>query len=133
LKIHYPPFRSELERRMADLARTRPGAMIVHPDGLFMFNRRRIIEFAAAARIPAMYGFAEIVEEGRLMAYATAFADLYRRAVPLVDKILRGAKPSEIPVEQPPRFGLTVNLATAKALGLAIPRPVLLRADRLIE
>jgi putative ABC transport system substrate-binding protein len=96
-------------------------------------NRIRINTLALAARLPTMHGVREFVEAGGLMSYAANFPDLWRRAAHLVDKILRGAKPGEIPVEQPTKFDLVINLTTAKALGLTIPESFLLRADEVIE
>ncbi len=96
-------------------------------------NRLRINTFALAARLPTMHGFREHVEAAGLVSYGPNFADLWRRAAGFVDKILRGAKPGDIPVEQPTKFDLFVNLTTAKALGLTIPESFLLRADEVIE
>jgi putative ABC transport system substrate-binding protein len=111
----------------------RPGALYVAPDPLMYTNRIRINTLALAARLPTMHGVREFVEAGGLMSYAANFPDLWRRAAHLVDKILRGAKPGEIPVEQPTKFDLVINLTTAKALGLTIPESFLLRADEVIE
>ena len=96
-------------------------------------NRIRINILAAAARLPTMYLIREYVEAGGLMSYGPNFPDLFRRAADLVDKILRGAKPGDIPVEQPTKFDLVINLTTAKALGLTIPESFLVRADEVIE
>jgi putative ABC transport system substrate-binding protein len=102
-----------------------------HP--VFIANRKRILDFAAKNRLPAIYYATEFVEDGGLMSYAPHFADLYRRAAVYVHKILKGAKPADLPVEQPMKFELVINLKTAKALGLTIPQLLLLRADRVIE
>lgn len=96
-------------------------------------NRMRINTFALAARLPTMSDFREFVEAGGLMSYGPNFTDLYRRAADFVDKILRGAKPADIPIEQPTKFDLVINLTTAKALGLNVPRSLLARADEVIE
>ncbi len=96
-------------------------------------NRIRINILAAAARLPTMYLIREFVEAGGLMSYGPNFPDLFRRAADLVDKILRGAKPGDIPVEQPTKFDLVINLTTAKVLGLTVPPSLLARADEVIE
>jgi putative ABC transport system substrate-binding protein len=108
-------------------------ALYVVSDPLVNTNRVRINTLAVAARLPTMHGFREFVEAGGLMSYAANFPDLFRRAADYVDKILRGAKPGEIPVEQATKFDLVVNLTTAKALGLTIPESFLARADEVIE
>jgi putative ABC transport system substrate-binding protein len=109
------------------------GAVVQLDDVLFTTQRRRVVELAAKHQLPAMYGFREFVDAGGLMAYGPSWPDLYRRAAALVDKILKGAKPADLPIEQPTKFELVVNLRTAKALGLTIPQSVLLRADEVIE
>jgi putative ABC transport system substrate-binding protein len=111
----------------------RAEALYVCADPLLFTNRIRIITLARGARLPTMHGFREYVEGGGLISYGVNFPDLFRRAADLVDKILRGTKPADIPVEQPTRFDLVVNLKTAKALGLTIPESFLLRADEVIE
>jgi putative ABC transport system substrate-binding protein len=111
----------------------RANALYVCSDPLVNANRSRINTLALAARLPTMHGFREYVEVGGLMSYGPSFPDLYRRAAEFVDKILRGAKPADIPIEQPTKFDLIVNLTTAKALGLDVPATVLARADEVIE
>jgi putative tryptophan/tyrosine transport system substrate-binding protein len=111
----------------------RADALFVVLDPLLSNNRRTIATLALSARLPTMHGLRELVEAGGLMSYAANFPDLFRRTAGLVDKILRGVKPAEIPVEQPTKFDLVVNLTTAKALGLTIPDSFLLRADEVIE
>jgi putative tryptophan/tyrosine transport system substrate-binding protein len=113
----------------------KPGidALYVTPDPLILANRIRINTFALAARLPTMHGLREYVEAAGLMAYGSNFPDLFRRAGDYVDKILRGAKPSDLPVEQPTKFDLIINLITAKALRLTIPPTLLARADEVIE
>jgi putative tryptophan/tyrosine transport system substrate-binding protein len=92
--------------------------------------RAKIVDFAAKSRLPAMYGSSDYVDAGGLMSYAANFTDLYRRAAVYVDKILKGTKPADLPVEQPTKFEFVINLNTAKALNLTIPQSVLFRADR---
>jgi putative ABC transport system substrate-binding protein len=92
-------------------------------------ERKRLVDLAARNRLPAVYPWREAVDAGGFMAYGANFADLFRRAATYVDKILKGAKPGELPVEQPTKFELVVNLKTAKALGLTIPQPLLQRAE----
>ncbi len=108
-------------------------ALYVVLDPLVNTNRVRINTLALAARLPTMHGFGEFVEGGGLISYAPNFASLYRRIAEFVDKILRGAKPTDLPVEQPTKFDLVINLITAKALGLEIPPTLLARADEVIE
>jgi ABC-type uncharacterized transport system substrate-binding protein len=109
------------------------GALVVVDDPLTVSSRTLIVSFAAQHRLPAMYGFREFAEAGGLMAFGANLADLYRRAPVYVDKILKGAKPADLPVEQPAKFDLVINLKTAKALGLTIPPSLLARADQVIE
>ncbi len=108
-------------------------ALYVCGDPLAVTNRVRINTLALGARLPTMFGAREYVEAGGLMSYGANFLDLYRRTAELVDKVLRGSKPADIPVEQPTKFDLIINLTTAKALGLKIPPTVLARADEVIE
>jgi putative ABC transport system substrate-binding protein len=126
-------------QRIEDIAlafealRGRADALYIASDPLINTNRVRITTLVLAARLPTMHGFREYVEAGGLMSCGPSAPDLYRRAADFVDKILRGTKPSDIPVEQPTKFDLVINLTTAKALGLAIPESFLLRADEVIE
>ena len=113
--------------------RDRADALYLSPDPLLMTNRTRINILAVGERLPTMHGIREYVEAGGLMSYGPNIPDLLRRAADFVDKILRGAKPADIPVEQPTKFDLIINLTTAKALKLTIPEALLLRADELIE
>jgi ABC-type uncharacterized transport system substrate-binding protein len=108
-------------------------ALFVCPDATINANHARINTLALGARLPTMHGAKESVEVGSLMSYGPNYPDLYRRAADYVDKILRGAKPADLPVEQPTKFDLVVNLVTAKALGLTVPPPLLARADEVIE
>jgi len=100
---------------------------------MFFNERRRLVDLAAKNRLPVVYTQREFVDAGGLLAYGANIADMYRRAVTFVDKILKGAKPADLPFEQPVKFELVINLKTAKALGLTIPPSILLRADQVIE
>jgi putative ABC transport system substrate-binding protein len=102
-------------------------------DPLTVAQRKRIVELAASHRLPAVYALREFIEAGGLSSYATSLVDQYRRAASYVDKILKGAKPGDLPVEQPIAFELWINLKTAKALGLTISQSLLHRADQVIE
>jgi putative ABC transport system substrate-binding protein len=113
--------------------KARADAVYVVTDPLVSANRVRINTLALGARLPTIYGFRELAESGGLMCYGPYFPALYRRTAEFVDKILRGTKPADIPVEQPTKFELVINLTTAKALGLTVPETLLLRADEVIE
>jgi putative ABC transport system substrate-binding protein len=108
-------------------------ALLVLPSPIFSAHRRVLIKLAASYRLPAFYEFKEYVEDGGLMSYGPSITDMYRRAASYVDRILNGAKPGDLPIERPTKFDLVINLKTAKALGLTIPRSLLIRADQLIE
>jgi putative ABC transport system substrate-binding protein len=116
-----------------DALKGRADAMYVCDEGLVNANHVRINTLALGARLPTIHGFREWVEAGGLMSYGPNFPGLYRRAAELVDKVLRGTKPSEIPVEQPTKFDLVINLTTAKVLGLTVPPTLLALADGVIE
>jgi putative tryptophan/tyrosine transport system substrate-binding protein len=105
----------------------------VSADSMLYQHRVRLAQLVAKTRLPAMWGLREYAQAGGLMAYSTDLDDLARRAATFVDKILKGARPADLPVEQPSKFDLIINLKTAKALGLAIPPSVLARADQVIE
>jgi putative tryptophan/tyrosine transport system substrate-binding protein len=111
----------------------RVDALIVPPDALLLGHRIRINTLALGARLPTMHGSREYVEAGGLMSYGPNYSDLFRRAADYVDRILRGAKPADLPVEQPTKFDLIINLTTGKVLGLTIPQTLLARADEVIE
>ena len=111
----------------------RAGALVVGVDALTWANRRSIVDLAAKNRLPAIYAAREFVDAGGLIAYGVSYPHLYRRAASFVDKILKGAKPADLPIEQPTEFELVINLKTAKALGLTIPQSLLARADEVIQ
>ena len=117
----------------AAMAKERAAALVVIGSPTFLADQRRIADLAAKHRLPAMYSFKEHSEIGGLMSYGASQADVVRRAARYVDKILKGARPADLPIEQPTKFELVINLKTAKALGLTIPQSLLLRADRVIE
>ena len=123
----------DIDAALSNMTRERPDALFLVADALTILNRKRIIDFAATHHIPAMYEFSFYVRDGGLMSYGPTMDDMFRRAAPYVDKILKGAKPGELPVEQPTRYYLHVNLNTAKTLDLTIPQPLLLRADEVIQ
>jgi putative ABC transport system substrate-binding protein len=123
----------EFDRAFSAIAAEQADALLVLPGPLLFSQRRRIVDFATQHRLPLMYGAREIVEAGGLISYGPSIDDLVRRSATYVDKILKGAKPADLPVEQPTKFELVINLKTAKALGLTIPPSVLARADELIE
>jgi putative ABC transport system substrate-binding protein len=124
---------TEFADAFALIARERPDALLVSHGAATNAKRRLIAEFAAENRLAAMYSFREAVEVGGLIAYGVELADLFRRAAGYVDRILKGAKPAELPVERPTKFQLVINLKTAKALGLEVPPTLLARADEVIE
>jgi ABC-type uncharacterized transport system substrate-binding protein len=117
----------------ATFAKERLGAIVVSSDALFMTHRHRIAALALQGRLPSMFVQREYVEAGGLMSYGEDLKDFFRRAAVLVDKIFKGAKPSELPIEQPTRFKLTINRKTAAALGLSIPPQLYIFADEVIE
>jgi putative ABC transport system substrate-binding protein len=123
----------EIDSAFAAMTRGRAAALVVLADAILLNQRRQIAELAAERRLPAVYGPSEHAEAGGLMAYSANLLDLERRAATYVDKILKGAKPADLPVQQPTKFELVINLKTAKALGLTIPPSLVLRADQVIE
>ena len=123
----------EIDRAIETAARGRAGAIHVHGDPLLFINRDRIVVLAATHRLPAMYFSAEIVRVGGLMSYGPDLSDLLRRTAGHVNKILKGAKPADLPVEQPTKYDLGINMKTAKTLGLTVPHSLLLRADHIVE
>jgi putative ABC transport system substrate-binding protein len=124
---------ADIDRAFSDMTRARAGALTSLGGPMFFNERRRLVDLAAKNRLPAVFPFREFADAGGLMSYGPNLADLLRRAAIYVDKILKGAKPADLPVEQPTKFELVINLKTAKALGLTIPPSLLGRADEVIE
>jgi putative ABC transport system substrate-binding protein len=124
---------SEFDRAFAAMAKKRAGALLVISGTVNSIHRRQLAQLAGKHRLPAIYGFREYVDAGGLLAYGPSVSDVYRRAAIYMDKILKGAKPADLPVEQPTKFELVINLKTAKALGLTIPQSMLARADEVIQ
>jgi putative ABC transport system substrate-binding protein len=123
----------DLDRAFAEMTRWRANALVVMPYATLLQERTRVVALAAKQRLPAVYAYRENVVAGGLMSYGADLADQFRRSAAYVDRILRGAKPGDLPIEQPTKFELVINLKTAKALGLTIPPSVLGRADQVIE
>jgi putative ABC transport system substrate-binding protein len=123
----------DFEVAFAAATRGKAGALIAFDDALTYNYRTRVVALAAASRLPALYGYREFPDEGGLMSYGASFADLFRRAATYVDKILKGAKPADLPIEQPTKFDLVINLKVAKALGIQLSPTLLARADEVIE
>jgi len=123
----------DVERVLAALQRNPPSALIVLPGSMIFANAARVVRHAAQLGVPAIYPFEEMADAGGLMSYSVNVSESYRRAASYVDRILRGAHPGELPIEQPTRLSLVVNLGTAKQLGLSLPASLVLRADRIIE
>ena len=135
LTLHVFPVRgpNEFSGSFSAMVNDRVGAVIVGPSAMFVGQRRRLADLAARSRLPAVFTAGEYPQAGGLMSYGPHLPDLYRRAASFVDKILKGAKPADLPVELPTRFEVVVNLKTARALGLTIPSSVLARADEIIR
>jgi putative ABC transport system substrate-binding protein len=123
----------DFDRVFSEMTRARAGALTVLGSTLFIIERRRLVDLVTKNRLPAVYPWREFVDVGGLMAYGANSPDLYRRAATYVDRILKGTKPGDLPVEQPTKFELVINLKAAKALGLTIPPSVLTRADQVID
>jgi putative ABC transport system substrate-binding protein len=124
---------ADFDRAFSDMTRARAGALTSLGGSMFFNERRRLVDLAAKNRLPALYQQREFVDAGGLMAYGANLADNFRRAAGYVDKILKGTKPGDLPIEQPTKFELVINMKTAKALGLTIPPSLLQRADQVIQ
>ena len=123
----------DFEGAFSAMTKARMGALVVLADVGLVFHRRQIVELVTTSRLPAIYGQTAFTEAGGLMAYSATVLDQYRRVATYIDKILNGAKPADLPIEQPTKFEFVINLKSAKALGLTIPQSLLLRADHVIE
>ena len=127
------PDPDQLDGAFAAMTKEHAAALLVLTDSMFVGQRRRVTDLAAKSRVPALYSQKEFVDDGGLVSYGPSLSDMFRRAATHVDKILRGAKASDIPIEQPTKFELVISLTTAKALGITIPQSLLLRADEVIQ
>jgi putative ABC transport system substrate-binding protein len=123
----------EYDFAFADISREKPDGLFVYPEDRSMEHRQRIAQFAIKQRLPSMFGWSEYAEAGGLMSYGPNRAESLRRVAVYIDKILKGTKPADLPVEQPTKFELVINLKTAKQIGLTIPPNVLARADKVIQ
>ena len=123
----------DFEPAFAEMSKWRADALLVIENPMFFFNRKLIVDLAAKYRLPAIYRAREYAASGGLMSYGSDYADLCRRAASYIDRILKGAIPGDLPVEQPVKFELVINVGTAKAMGLTIPRELLLRADHVLD
>jgi len=124
---------ADIDAAFAAMTSARGMAVAIATDPFLTADRAHVVRLASTNRLPTIAGLGLFVESGAVLSYGPSLFDLYRRAAVYVDKILRGAKPADLPVEQPTKFELVINLGTAKALGLAIPQSILLRADRVIQ
>jgi putative tryptophan/tyrosine transport system substrate-binding protein len=123
----------DFEQAFSAMREARAGGLLVFPSPMFFEERRSMVAHAAKSRLPAVYPWREAAGAGGLMSYSTNFPDMYRRAATYVDKILKGATPADLPVEQPTKFELVINMKTARVLGLTIPQSILVRADEVIQ
>ena len=133
LRLEHKRRAADIDRAFSTIRKERPGALLVFGGAGFRRLGRQVVDLAAKSRLPTIYTRGQWVDAGGLMSYGTSFADLFRRAATYVDMILRGAKPADLPVEQPTKFELVINLRTAKQIGLTIPPEVLFRADKVIK
>jgi len=135
IQLHSLEIRSpdEFDKAFEDANRARVGAVIAFAEPVITPNLKRIADFAVKNRLPSIFQFSYFADDGGLVAYGPHREDLYRRSAAYIDKILKGAKPGDLPVELPTKFELVINLKTAKAIGVTIPQSILVRADRVIE
>ena|SRR6185312_4648817 len=135
IRVQSVPVRAaeDLDAAFATLMKDKPQALIILADRIFLHTRARLMDFSARNRLPGIYAYRELVEAGGLMSYGPSYEDLHRRAATYVDKILKGSKPADLPIEQPTKFNLVINRRAAEALGLTIPGSVLALADEVIE
>jgi ABC transporter substrate binding protein len=124
---------AEIDKAFAGIADERVQALVIFADPLMVFHEKKLADLALQNRLPAIFGFREFADLGGLISYGASLREQYRRAAAYVDKILKGAKPGDLPIEQPTRFELVINLKTAKALGLDVPDKMLALADEVIE
>jgi putative ABC transport system substrate-binding protein len=124
---------AQFDDAFAQIVKEQPQALLVLADRVFLHNRSRIMDFAIQRRLPGVYAYLELVEAGSLMSYGPSYAAMHRRAAYFVDKILKGAKPADLPVERPAKFELVINLKAAKQMGIPIPPSMLYRADKIIK
>lgn len=135
IQIHFVEARgpSDIDKAFSEITLARPDAAIVLVSGMLLGERKRLVDLSASNRLPVLYTFRELADAGGLMSYGTSLSDLFRRAASYVDKILKGAKPADLPVEQPVKLELVINLKAAQALGLTVPPTLVARADQVIE
>jgi putative ABC transport system substrate-binding protein len=135
VQLHSLEVRSpgDFDKAFEDVTRARVGAIAVMPDPVFVTNLKRIADLAARSRLPSIFHLREFADSGGLVAYGPDRSDMFRRAATYVDKILKGAKPGDLPIEQPTKFELVINLKAAKALGITVPPSLLARADEVIQ
>ena len=133
LQLHDIRKSEDLDDAFAAIRKERPDALLILADRIFLHNRQRIVDFAKEQRLPNVNAYKELVEVGGLMSYGPSYEDMHKRAAIYVDKILKGAKPADLPIEQPSKFTFIINLKAAKALGVTVPSQLLALADRLIE
>jgi putative ABC transport system substrate-binding protein len=122
-----------LDKAFENAVKARAGALFIIPSRLIARNLNRVADLAAKSRLPSMFQASGFADAGGLMTYGPDFSDMFRRAATYVDKILRGAKPADLPVEQPTKFEFVVNMKTAKALGITVPQTILVQATRVIQ
>ena len=133
LRLHDIRKSEDLDDAFAAIRKERPDALLILADRVFLHNRERIVDFANEQRLPNVNAYKELVEVGGLMSYGPSYEDMHKRAAIYVDKILKGAKPADLPIEQPSKFTFIVNLRAAKTLGVTVPSQLLGLVDQLIE